>query len=70
MPKRRQQKVLASVPEDEELIDEAPTVKPKELDESILQRIDGIEQQGEQTYKSSSPLCLCPLRFTIALCSI
>ncbi|CAL8471501.1 g11043 [Coccomyxa elongata] len=48
MPKRRQQKVLSSVPEDEELIDEAPTLKSKELDESILQRIDGIEQQVQE----------------------
>ena len=51
MPKRRQQKVLASVPEDEELVEEVPTMKSKRLDDSLLQRIDSIEQQGEQIQK-------------------
>ncbi len=51
MPKRRQQKVLASVPEDEELVEEVPTIKSKRLDDSLLQRIDSIEQQGEQIQK-------------------
>lgn len=54
MPRRRQQKVLAPVPEDEELAEvteiaeEAPTSNTNLQDDNILQLIERLEQQSKQ----------------------
>ncbi len=46
MPRKRQQKVLAPVPEDEELVEDSPKEDSKSLDENVMQLIDALEQQG------------------------
>lgn len=48
MPRRRQQKVLAPVPEDEELVEESSEENLKGIDDAVMQLIDGLEHQGKR----------------------
>jgi hypothetical protein len=48
MPRRRQQKVLAPVPEDEELVEESSEENLKGIEDAVMQLIDGLEQQGKR----------------------
>ncbi|KAK9918326.1 hypothetical protein WJX75_003218 [Coccomyxa subellipsoidea] len=48
MPRRRQQKVLAPVPEDEELLEESSEENLKDIEDAVMQLIDGLEQQVQE----------------------